>query len=77
MEMNKIRSKTELGSPYPYLSLEDRGFRACCIKQGKDPIPHDGKKQLLPATEEYRRWMEGWNHALQLATSSPNTPTLA
>lgn len=55
---------SKIESPYPYLSLEDRGYRACCIKQGNDPIPHNGEKQLLPATEEYKRWMEGWNLAL-------------
>lgn len=36
-----------------------RGYISCRIKNGLDPIP-----QLLPATEEYRKWMAGWNSGL-------------
>lgn len=70
--MPENENNSVLVSPYPYLSLEDRGFRACRIKQGNDPIPHNGEKQLLPATEEYKRWMEGWNRALLDTTKTNN-----
>ena len=44
-------------------SLKDyfkQGYNACISKNGIDPIPN-----LLPATDNYRSYMTGWNKGLE------------
>lgn len=36
-----------------------KGYTMCRIKNGIDPIP-----PYLPATNEWRKWMAGWNSCL-------------
>lgn len=36
-----------------------RGYTTCITKNGKDPIPN-----LLPGTDAYRAFMQGWNKGL-------------